>query len=80
MVLTGLFAALGDVNSQRWGWYTIACLAYLTVVYQIAQNGSHAVSNKDAKTKAFFQLITAYTLILWTVYPMQVDPFVFSGV
>lgn len=72
MVLTGMFAALGDAKSQTWGWFTIACLAYLTVIYQLANNGSHAVANKNAKTKSFFQLITAYTLILWTVYPMYV--------
>lgn len=70
MVLTGMFAALGDAKSQTWGWFTIACLAYLTVIYQLANNGSHAVANKNAKTKSFFQLITAYTLILWTVYPI----------
>jgi bacteriorhodopsin len=70
MILTGLFAAYGDSESQKWGWYTIACLAYLTIVYQLALNGRAAAANKDSKTKAFFAAIAGYTLILWTVYPM----------
>ncbi|KAI0132833.1 bacteriorhodopsin [Xylariales sp. AK1849] len=70
MVLTGLFAAFGDVDSQRWGWYTIACIAYLVIIYQIARNGSTAVAKKDAKTKRFFSLLAGFTLILWTIYPI----------
>jgi bacteriorhodopsin len=72
MILTGLFAAFGNSDGQKWGWYTIACLAYLTIVYQLAYNGQSAVAGKDSKTKAFYGAIGGYTLILWTVYPMYV--------
>ena len=70
MILTGLFAAFGTGDGQKWGWYTIACLAYLTVVYQLAFNGRAAVAGKDGKTKAFYAAIGGFTLLLWTVYPM----------
>jgi bacteriorhodopsin len=72
MVLTGLFAAFGHDDGQKWGWYTIAVIAYLVVVYQLAVNGYAAASGKDSKTKAFFVAIGGYTLLLWTVYPMFV--------
>ena len=72
MILTGLFAAFGNDDGQKWGWYTIACIAYLTIVYQLAFNGRQAVAGKDNKTKAFFGAIAGFTLILWTVYPMYV--------
>lgn len=70
MVLTGLFAAFGHDDGQKWGWYTIAVIAYLVVVYQLAVNGYAAASGKDSKTKAFFVAIAGYTLLLWTVYPI----------
>lgn len=70
MVLTGLFAAFGDTEGQKWGWYAIACVAYLVVVYQLAQNGRRTVANKDNKTKAFYSAIGGFTLVLWTLYPM----------
>jgi len=70
MILTGLFAALTAEDSTKWGWYTIACIAYLVVIYQLAFNGREAAANKDGKTKAFFGAIAGFTLILWTVYPI----------
>lgn len=70
MVLAGLFAAYGKHDSQKWGWYAWACIAYLVVVYQIGINGRTVVANKDGKTKAFYASIAGYTLILWTIYPI----------
>jgi len=70
MVLTGLFAAFGSQDGQKWGWYTIACIAYLVIVYQLAVNGRNAVAGKDSKTKAFYGAIGGFTLLLWTVYPI----------
>lgn len=72
MILTGLFAALtSDVNAQ-WGYYAIAVIAYLVVVYQLAINGRNIASTKDSKTATFYAAIGGFTLILWTLYPMYV--------
>ncbi|RYP55371.1 hypothetical protein DL768_000126 [Monosporascus sp. mg162] len=70
MFLSGLFAAFGDSKVQKWGWYAIACLSYLTVVYQLAYKGRQAVANKDNRTRSFFGALSLYILILWTVYPI----------
>lgn len=70
MCLTGLFAALSEADGPKWGYYTVACIAYLVIVYQLGFNGRTAVANKDNKTKVFFSLIAGYTLVLWTAYPI----------
>jgi len=70
MILTGLFAALTVEEGPKWGWYAMACLAYLVVIYQLAVNGRGVVQNKDKKTATFFSSIAGFTLILWTVYPI----------
>lgn len=70
MILTGLFAAFTVEEGPKWGWYAMACLAYLVVIYQLAVNGRGVVQNKDKKTAAFFSSIAGFTLIIWTVYPM----------
>jgi len=70
MIVTGLFAAYGNSDGQKWGWYTWACIAYLVIVYQVAYNGRGAAMNKDGKTKAFFAAIAGFTFVLWTIYPM----------
>jgi len=71
MVLTGLFAALGSEGTpQKWGWYTIACIAYIFVVWHIALNGGANATAKGPKLHKFFVAIAGYTLVLWTAYPI----------
>ncbi|KAK3695898.1 hypothetical protein LTR37_018303 [Vermiconidia calcicola] len=71
MILTGLFAAFGSEGTpQKWGWYAIACIAYLVVIWQLAVHGRHTVSQKGGKVANFFAAIGGFTLIIWTVYPI----------
>ena len=70
MVLTGLFAAYGHSNIQKWGWYAMACVAYLVIVYQIAIGGRQTVKSKDSKTAKFFASLGLFTFVLWTLYPV----------
>lgn len=70
MVLTGLFAAFGASEAQKWGWYAMACVAYLVIVYQLAIPGRRAVLAKDSSTAKLFASIGGFTLILWTLYPV----------
>jgi len=70
MILTGLFAAFGSSESGQWGYYAIACIAYLVVIYQLAVHGRAMAMSKDSKTGTFFQAIGAFTLVLWTAYPI----------
>jgi len=71
MVLAGLFAAFGDDRTiQRWGWYAIACIAYLVVVWHVALHGSKAVRAKGQRVTKLFTSLAAFTLIVWTVYPI----------
>ena len=79
MILTGLFAALTVEESHKWGYYAIACISYLVVVYQLAVNARAVAASKDSKTATFFGAIGGFTLILWTVYPMYVDLAVTQG-
>ncbi|KAK7188575.1 hypothetical protein DPSP01_005535 [Paraphaeosphaeria sporulosa] len=71
MILTGLFAAFGSEGTpQKWGWYTIACIAYLVVIWHLAVNGRAQANAKSQKLGSFFLAIAGYTLILWTAYPI----------
>jgi len=70
MVLTGLFAAFGKTDGQKWGYYAIACIAYLVIVYQLVISGRRASLTKDNSTAKLFASIGGFTLILWTLYPI----------
>lgn len=71
MILTGLFAAFGNEGTpQKWGWYAMACIAYLVVVWHLAVHGRAMAMSKGGKLAGFFAAIGGFTLILWTAYPM----------
>jgi len=70
MVLTGLFAAFGKSNGTKWGWYTMACVAYLVIVYQLAIPGRRAVKARSSATTKLFASLGLFTLVLWTLYPI----------
>ncbi|TAQ86760.1 hypothetical protein B7494_g4922 [Chlorociboria aeruginascens] len=70
MVLLSLFGALGSTEGQKWGYYAMACIAYLVVVYQFVVSGRRAVLTKDKGTAKLFASIGGFTLIVWTLYPI----------
>lgn len=72
MILSGLFAAFGRTDTQKWGWYTIACISYLTILYHLGWKGRKAVAGKDNQIRSFFGVLSLFTVILWTLYPMYV--------
>ena len=71
MILTGLFAAFGSEGTpQKWGWYAIACIAYLVIIWQLLINGRATAQGKGGKVGNFYAAIGGFTLIIWTIYPM----------
>jgi len=71
MILTGLFAAFGSEGTpQKWGWYTIACIAYLVVIWHLAIHGRAQAAAKSDKVASFFFAIAGFTLVVWTAYPI----------
>jgi len=71
MILTGLFAAFGSEGTpQKWGWYAIACIAYLVVIWHLAINGRVQAKAKGSKVGKFFAAIAGFTVIVWTLYPI----------
>lgn len=70
MVLTGLFAAYGHSKGQKWGYFTMALIAYLVLVGIFAVGGRRTAAAKNAATAKFFATIGGFTLIVWTLYPI----------
>jgi bacteriorhodopsin len=71
MILAGLFAAYGKEHTvQRWGWYAIGCIAYIFVIWHVALHGSNMVRAKGDRVGKLFGSLAAFTLVLWTAYPI----------
>jgi len=71
MILTGLFAAYGsEHNPQKWGWYTIAVIAFLVIIWHLVVNGRASTANKSSNVTKLYASISLYTIVIWTVYPI----------
>jgi bacteriorhodopsin len=70
MVLTGLFAAYGNNEGQKWGYYTIGIIAYLFIIYHFVVAGRHNAAARDSQTARLFNSLALFTIILWTLYPI----------
>lgn len=71
MIMTGLFAAFGSEGTpQKWGWYAMACVAYLVVIWHLVLHGRAQAMSKGGKVGNFFGAIGLFTLVIWTIYPM----------
>lgn len=71
MTLTSLFATYGrERTAQKWGWYTISCIAYIFVIWHIALHGSKVVKSRGNTVTKLFGSLALFTFVVWTAYPM----------
>jgi bacteriorhodopsin len=72
MFVSGLVATFAR-NERRWVWYTIACISYLTLAYQVGFKGHRTVVNRSQRARTFFSSFSGATLIILALYPMCVS-------
>ncbi|EEH18597.1 hypothetical protein PABG_07657 [Paracoccidioides brasiliensis Pb03] len=70
MVVAGTISAYGGPGGRKWAWHMIACLAYLTIAYQVGFNGRRAVAARDNRTKTLFSSLSVFALVVLIVYPV----------
>jgi len=71
MTLAGLASAYGRKHTaQRWGWFAIAVLAYLFVIWHVALHGSRMARAKGDKVARLFGGLAGYIFVIWTIYPI----------
>ncbi|CAG9942978.1 unnamed protein product [Clonostachys rosea f. rosea IK726] len=71
MVFSGLFSALGEKHTaQTWGWFTIAVIAYIFVIWHIAVEGALVAKARGERLAKLFGSLAGFILILWAVYPI----------
>jgi len=70
VIVAGFFAATAGSVKVKWGWFVIAIIAYLWVVYILAAGAKVARSAKGPTVSKFYISIMAYSVILWLAYPI----------
>jgi len=70
MILTGLFSAFAYRRGSKWGWYAMACIAYLWVLYTLLFTARTTARAKGNKVQSFYTQIAVFTVVVWTAYPI----------
>lgn len=71
MTLSGLFSAFGKTHTaQKWGWFSISCVAYIFVLWHIVLHGTNMVKAKGSAVTKLFSSLAMFSFIVWTFYPM----------
>jgi bacteriorhodopsin len=70
VIVSGFFAATAWSVKVKWGWFAIAIIAYLWVVYVLAAGVKVARTTKGSGVGKFYTSIMAYSVILWLAYPI----------
>jgi len=70
MIFAGLFATFSHSKGEKWGWYTIACIAYLSIIDTLVRKGRQAIRDRGSKLARLYTMLTGYTLVVWTAYPI----------
>lgn len=69
--LAALFSTLGHQGrGSKWGWFAIACIAYLSIVWNLLGNGRASARARNNKVSRFYNSITGFSLLVWTVFPI----------
>ncbi|KAL2163228.1 hypothetical protein VTH06DRAFT_5284 [Thermothelomyces fergusii] len=70
-VLGGFAAAYGaEHTGQKWGWFVIACLGYLFVVWHLGLHGTRSVQPKGARVSRLWASLSIYSLAVLAAYPI----------
>jgi len=71
MAFGGMFAGFGhEKTAQKWGWFTIACVSYLFVIWHVGLHGTRLARAKGRQVTRLFSGLAIFSLIVWTIYPM----------
>jgi len=70
VIFAGFFAATARSISVKWGWFVIAIIAYIWIVYTLAAGVKVARSAKGSTVSKFYTSIMVYSLVLYLAYPI----------
>jgi len=70
VIVSGFFAATAWSVKVKWGWFAIAIISYLWIVYVLAAGVNVARTTKGSTVSKFYTAIMIYSLILALAYPI----------
>ncbi|WP_051881467.1 bacteriorhodopsin [Parvularcula oceani] len=70
MILSGLFADLTAEQSVRWLWYTIGCVSFLLILWQVWGPLRRIAGEQGEALSKTYTRVAAYLTVFWVSYPL----------
>lgn len=70
MLAAGVFGTFAGHKPERWVWFAISCIAYLTLIHHTGFRAQQAARKKNGQTRRFHGSISGSALAVMILYPM----------
>ncbi|KAJ5658933.1 Opsin [Penicillium longicatenatum] len=70
MLATAAFGSFAGHTTARWGWLTLSCIAYLTMLHHAGFHAQRAAQNKDSMTRRFFGAYSGSAFFALALFPI----------
>ncbi|KAJ5273779.1 Rhodopsin archaeal/bacterial/fungal [Penicillium angulare] len=70
MLAAGLLGSFAGHTSARWGWLTLACIAFLTTLHHAGFHAQRAAKSKDALLRRFFGAFSGSAFVVFALFPV----------
>jgi bacteriorhodopsin len=69
-VVVGATWGLAFANREpaRWGWFAMAAIAYLVVLYQLVGPARLAVAKREKRVREIFGAVAGFEVLIWAAY------------
>ncbi|PWZ02650.1 family A G protein-coupled receptor-like protein [Testicularia cyperi] len=70
MIVTGVIAGTHPVKTGKWGFFTISCVAFAWILFQLITSGRSTAFMRSPKVGGLYNQISLALVIVWTLYPI----------
>jgi bacteriorhodopsin len=60
--------AFANREPGRWGWFAMAAIAYLVVLYQLVGPARLAVAKREKRVREIFGAVAGFEVLIWAAY------------
>lgn len=70
MIVTGVIAGVHPTKTGKWGFFTVSCIAFAWVLFQLITSGRSTAFLRSPKVGGLYNQISLALVVVWTLYPV----------
>lgn len=70
MIATGVIAGNHPVKAGKWGFFTMSCVAFAWILFQLVTSGRSTALLRSPKVGGLYNQVSLALVVVWTLYPV----------